>query len=86
MKIKDFFEKHDCLRLSLQHQSQPFDGYWCIRIYNTTADLVTPIFQYNVLDCEFENANVDFETIIMTVILNWYEKLKRNGKEHNVYV
>ena len=79
--IKEFFKDHDHLRFTLQHLDI-FDGGWEIRIYNTTYDFgIEPIFEHYILDEELESLNVDFETAIMTPVINWKEDLERKRKE-----
>ena len=71
--IKEFFKEHDHLRFALQHLSI-FDGGWKIRIYNTTYDFgVDPIYTYFIEDKEIDELNVDFETAIMTPVINWWK-------------
>lgn len=72
--IKEFFEKHDHLCFKLQRTGR-HSGGWLIRIYNTTLDLgcIDPIYEHIILDSEINNSNVDFETIIMTSVINWWE-------------
>lgn len=69
--IKEFFETRDHLCFKLQHIGR-YDGGWKIQIYNTTLDLdcAEPIYEHIVLDSEIDNSNVDFETLIMTPVIN----------------
>ena len=82
--IKEFFKEHDHLRFALQHLSI-FDGGWEIRIYNTTYDLgVDPIYTYFIEDKEIDELNVDFETAIMTPVINWWKTtLSYNEEKEN---
>ena len=71
--IKEFFKEHDHLRFALQHLDI-FDGGWEIRIYNTTYDFeVDPIYTHFIEDKEINKLNVDFETAIMTPVINWWK-------------
>ena len=71
--IKEFFKEHDHLRFSLQHLDA-FDGGWKISIYNTTYDFgVDTIYTHFIEDKEIDELNVDFETAIMTPIINWWK-------------
>ena len=72
--IKEFFEMHDHLCFKLQHIGR-HNGKWQVRIYNTTLDLgcTEPIYEHIVLDSEINNSNVDFETMIMTPIIDWWK-------------
>lgn len=71
--IKKFFEEHDHLRFALQHLDI-FGGVWEIRIYNTTYDFgIDPIYTHIIRDNELDNLNVDFETAIMTPVIDWWE-------------
>ena len=71
--LKEFFEEHDHLCFRLQRTGR--HSGWLIRIYNTTLDLgcTEPIYEHIVLDSEINNSNVDFETIIMTPVINWWD-------------
>lgn len=74
--LKEFFEEHDHLWFRLQRiDRQCYGGGWLIRIYNTTLDLgcTEPIYEHIILDSEINNSNVDFETIIMTPVINWWD-------------
>lgn len=71
--IKKFFKEHDHLKLGLQHLGL-YGGGWKIQVYNTTYDSgFESIFEHYILDEEMENLNVNFETAIITPIINWYE-------------
>ena len=72
--LKEFFENHDHLCFRLQRTGR-HGGGWLIWIYNTTLDLgcTEPIYEHIVLDSEINNSNVDFETIIMTPVINWWD-------------
>lgn len=75
--MKEFFKEHSHLELSLQHISVgPFKGCWRIRIYNKTWDptRTDPVFEHYVTDELIERCVLDFETVIMTPILNWWEE------------
>lgn len=80
--IEKFFREHSHLKLSLQ-QLGLFGGGWQIEIYNTTWDGgIEPIFRHYIMNETIENLNVDFETIIMTPIINWWEdNEKRRRRE-----
>ena len=95
--IKEFFKDHDHLRFTLQHLDI-FDGGWEIRIYNTTyAFGVDPIYTHFIEDKEIDELNVDFDTAIMTPVINWWkttlsydeekekEKENKNDKVYLVY-
>ena len=80
-KIREFFKEHDHLRFTLQHLDI-FDGGWEIRIYNTTYDFgFEPIYTHFIEDKEMDALNVDFETAIMTPIINWYKTTKSYMEE-----
>lgn len=73
--IKKFFSEHSHLKLSLQ-QLGLFGGGWRIQIYNTTWDSgFEPIFEHYILNKDIDKLNVDFETVIMTPIINWWEEI-----------
>ena len=75
--IKDFFKKNSHLKLGLQHLDL-LGGGWKIEIYNTTYDFgIDPIFEHYIVDEELERLNVDFETAIMTPVINWKEDLEK---------
>ena len=80
--IKEFFEEHDYLCFKLQHIGR-HGGGWLIRIYNTTLDLgcTEPIYEHIVLDFEINNSNVDFETIIMDPVINWWKDICKNVRK-----
>lgn len=83
--IKDFFKKNSHLKLGLQHLDL-LGGGWKIEIYNTTYDFgIDPIFEHYIVDEELERLNVDFETAIMTPVINWKEDLekKRDSTDQN---
>lgn len=71
--IKEFFEEHDHLCLKLQHIRR-YGGGWLIKIYNTTLDFGCreSIYDHIILDSEFNGSNVDFETVIMAPIIDWW--------------
>lgn len=75
--IKEFFEEHNHLCFKLQHIDR-YGGGWQIRIYNTTLDFccTEPIYKHIVLDSEINDSNADFETMIMTPVINWWKDSK----------
>lgn len=75
--IKEFFEEHNHLCFKLQHIDS-HNGGWQIQIYNTTLDFgcTDTIYKHIVLDCEINDSNVDFETMIMTPVINWWKDSK----------
>lgn len=82
--IKEFFEEHAHLRLSLQYSAwlNSDDSGWKIQIYNTTFDCgVEPIFKHYITDETINKLLVDFETAIMTPILNWWEECEKQIRE-----
>lgn len=79
MKIKEFFEKYDWLKISIQHLGL-FGGCWKIEVYNTTWDIFEPVFEHYITDKMINNLYLDFETIIMTPVLDWWERTN-TGKE-----
>ena len=79
--IKEFLEKYNHLKLSLQHLDE-FGGCWRIQIYNTTYDSgLDPIFVHYITDEELNNLNLDFETAIMIPVLNWMSENERRRNE-----
>lgn len=77
MTIKEFFKEHDNLKLDLQHY--PFiGGCWTILIYDTTKYSLEPIFKRTIVDEEIDKLNLDFETIIMTHVEEWWETRQKN--------
>lgn len=73
MKLNDFFKKNGHLKLGLQHLDLN-GGVWRIQIYNTTYDFgIEPVFEHLISDAEVETCVLDFETVIMTPILNWWK-------------
>lgn len=73
--IKEFFKEHDYLKLCLQHMDLD-GGCWRIQIYNTTWNVFDPIFKHYISDYKIDNLvdEISFETVIMTPILDWWEK------------
>ena len=74
--MKEFLRKYDWLKITVQH----FDlhgGVWKIEVYNTTWDLFEPVFKHYITDQMVNNVNLDFETIIMTPVLNWWDEYGR---------
>ena len=80
IKIKEFFEEHTHLKLGLQHLGI-FGGGFQIQVYNTTWDPFEPIFVHFVTDFDVNHLNVDFETIIMTPIINWWRDCENKRRE-----
>lgn len=75
--IKEFFNKNTHLKLSLQHVGINGGGFE-IKVYNTTWDYCfSPIFMHFVSDFDIEHLKVDFETIIMTPIINWWDDIEQ---------
>ena len=78
--IKEFFKKNSQLKLGLQHLGL-YGGGWKIEVYNTAyAFGIEPIFEHYILDEELESLNVDFETAIMTPVINWKEDLEKKER------
>lgn len=79
--IKDFLKKHSQFKLSLQHLGL-FCGGWKIQIYDTTYDSgFEPVFEHYITDFELDALNVDFETAIITPVINWFEDCEKNRME-----
>ena len=79
--IEKFFREHSHLKLSLQHLGV-HGGSWRIQIYNTTLDFgIDPIFEHYITDETIKNLNIDFETVIMSPIINWLEDIEKKRKE-----
>lgn len=74
--IKDFLKRYGRYKLSIQHLDK-LGGCWKIQIYNTTYDVFEPVFDHYITDEEVDNLNIDFETIITTIILNWWEDINK---------
>lgn len=79
--LKEFLQKHTHLsvKFSYSNNSLQFGSYWIIQIFNNTFDLCTPIFEYKMTAKELDNINVDFETALMTPVVNWWDN--RHKKE-----
>ena len=81
--IKEFFKKNSHLKLGLQHLGL-YGGGWKIEVYNTTYDFgIEPIFEHYILDEELESLNVDFETAIMTPVIDWKRCIEERRKEND---
>lgn len=78
--IKEFFEKNTHLKLGLQHVGVNGGGFE-VKVYNTTWDCFSPIFMHFISDSDIQNMNVDFETLIMTPIINWWDDILKKRKE-----
>ena len=74
--IKEFFEKNTHLKFAIQHLGIHGGGFM-INVYNTTYDIIDPIFEHFITDFELERLNVDFETAIMTPIINWWKDVNK---------
>lgn len=80
--IKEFLKKHSHLKLGLQHL-ELHGGGWKIEIYNTTYNLgLEPVFEHYITDDKINNLNVDFETAIITPIVNWLEDCEERRKKN----
>ena len=78
--IKEFFKKNSHLKLGLKYLGL-YGGGWKIEVYNTAYDFrIGPIFEHYILDEELESLNVDFETAIMTPVVNWKEDLEKKER------
>ena len=81
--IKEFLKNNSHLKLGLQHLGV-YGGGWKIQIYNTTYDSgIEPIFEYYILDEELEQINVDFETAIMTPVINWKKDMEDKRRKED---
>lgn len=79
-KIKDFLKEHSQFRIAIQHLGI-YDGGFQIRLYNTTYDSgFEPVFIHFIQDNDIDALNVDFETIILTPIINWLDDCERKRK------
>lgn len=82
--IKKFFREHSHLKLALQ-QLGLFGGGWRIQVYNTTWDCgVEPIFEHYITNEDLDKLKVDFETAIMTPIINWWEDIQERRRKEKV--
>ena len=81
-RIKEFLEQHTHLKIAIQHLGI-FGGGFKIQVYNTTWDSFEPVFEHFVIDEDIQRLNVDFETVIMTPIENWWDDFmkKRGGRQ-----
>lgn len=77
-KVKQFLDTNTQFKLSIQHLGL-FGGCFKIQLYNTTYDYFceNPVFEHYILDFDIKNLAVDFETVIMTPIVAWFEDSKR---------
>lgn len=76
--LEEFLKTHSHLSIKFSyHRARGY--YWMIQIFNTTFDLCTPIFEYKMTAEELDNLNVDFETALMTPVVNWWDN--RHKKE-----
>ena len=71
--MKDFLKENTHLRISIQHLGL-FGGGFEVKVHNTTHDILGYIFRHFITDEELESLNVDFETAIMTPIVNWWKE------------
>lgn len=82
--LKEFLQKHTHLSVKfsyvggLNNHWTP-SNYWVIQVFNNTFDLCTPIFEYTMTAEELDKLNVDFETALITPIVNWWDN--RHKKE-----
>lgn len=77
--IKEFLKEHPFLRLEIVYIDGFWENGWQIRLYDDRTRIM--LFSHKILATAIENLNVDFETAIMTPIINWYEQqmeVKRN--------
>lgn len=72
MSLKEFFQKNKNLYIELQHLDL-YGGAWRIHIYDVTRYIERPVFKHIIPDAEIEACVLDFETVIMTPILNWFK-------------
>lgn len=79
--IKKFLEEHTHLKLAIQHLGI-YGGGFMVQVYNTTWDSgYEPIHEHFISDFEIEHLRVDFETAIMTPIVNWWEEIEKERRE-----
>lgn len=76
--LKKFLQTHTHLSVKIMYFASQ-GGYWSIQVFNQTFDFYTPIFEYKMLANELDNLNVDFETALMTPVVNWWDN--RHKKE-----
>lgn len=72
--IKKFLEEHTQFKIAIQHLGINGGGFM-VQLYNTTWDYTCekPAYEHFISDFELANLRVDFETAIMTPIINWWE-------------
>lgn len=76
--LEEFLKTHSHLRIKFSYHRAK-GNYWMVQIFNTTFDLGTPIFEYKMTAEELDQLNVDFETALMTPVVNWWDN--RHEKE-----
>lgn len=70
--IKEFLKEHPFFRLEIVYIDGFWENGWQIRLYDDRTRIM--LFSHKILATAIENLNVDFETAIMTPIINWYEQ------------
>lgn len=78
--IKEFLEKYDWMRLYIQHLGINGGGFK-VSLYNTTYSFAEPVFEHFINDEDLSNLRVDFETAIMTPVVNWMLAQEEKRKE-----
>lgn len=76
--IKEFLKEHPFFRLEIVYIDGFWENGWQIRLYDDRTRIM--LFSHKILATAIENLNVDFETAIMTPIINWYEQQTEEKK------
>lgn len=76
--IKEFLKEHPFFRLEIVYIDGFWENGWQIRLYDDRTRIM--LFSHKILATAIESLNVDFETAIMTPIINWYEQQMEEKK------
>ena len=75
MSKQEFLSTYTHYKIVEQYKNE-LGGGILIEIYDTTWTLITPIFRHFISQFDLDNLKVDYETMVMTPILNWHNNLK----------
>lgn len=75
MTKKEFLSTYTHYKIVEQYKNE-LGGGILIEVYDTTWTLMAPIFRHFISQFDLDNLKVDYETTVMTPILNWHDNLK----------
>ena len=75
MTKQEFLSTHTNYKIVEQYKNE-LGGGILVEIYDTTWTLITPIFRHFISQFDLDNSLLDYEHLVMTPILNWYNNLK----------